>query len=98
MHRKRVICELHDSYFRSMTIKHAIPKTAEVHIPMASYGKILEWALNYYISQYTGNPIEFLEITELEKWFCRENSLQQKGPSGPTIEQLGIRRVEDKTR
>ena len=32
-------CELHDSYFRSMTIKHAIPKTAEVHIPMASYGK-----------------------------------------------------------
>ena len=38
MHRKRVICELHDSYFHSMTIKHAILKTAEVHIPMASYG------------------------------------------------------------
>ena len=35
MHRKRGTCELHDSYFRSMTIKHAIPKTAEVHIPMA---------------------------------------------------------------
>ena len=35
---KRVICELHDSYFHSMTIKHAIPKTVEVHIPMASYG------------------------------------------------------------
>ena len=30
MHRKRVTCELHDIYFRSMTIKHAIPKTAEV--------------------------------------------------------------------
>ena len=41
MHRKRVTCELHDSYFRSMTIKHAIPKTAEVHIPTASYGEIL---------------------------------------------------------
>ena len=41
MHRKRVTCELHDSYFRSMTIKHAIPKTAEVHIPMASYGNRL---------------------------------------------------------
>ena len=41
MHRKRVTCELHDSYFRSMTIKHAIPKTAEVHIPMAHYGEIL---------------------------------------------------------
>ncbi len=25
MHRKRVTCELHDSYFRLMTIKHAIP-------------------------------------------------------------------------
>ena len=27
MHRKRVTSELHDSYFRLMTIKHAIPKT-----------------------------------------------------------------------
>ena len=26
MHRKRVTCELHGSYFRLMTIKHAIPK------------------------------------------------------------------------
>ena len=41
MHRKRVTCELHDSYFRLMTIKHALPKTVEVHIPMASYGEIL---------------------------------------------------------
>ena len=41
MHQKRVTNELHDCYFRSMTIKHAIPKTVEVHIPMASYGKIL---------------------------------------------------------
>ena len=29
MHRKSVTSELHDSYFRSMTIKHAIQKTAE---------------------------------------------------------------------
>ena len=43
MHRKRVTCELHDSYFRSMTIKHAIPKTAGVHIPMASYREISSW-------------------------------------------------------
>ena len=41
MRRKRVTCELHDSYFRSMTIKHAILKTAEMHIPMACYGEIL---------------------------------------------------------
>ena len=37
MHRKRVTSELHDSYFRLMTIKHAISK--------------IEWALNYYITQ-----------------------------------------------
>ena len=37
MHRKRVTCELHDSYLRSMTITYAIPK--------------IEWALNYYITQ-----------------------------------------------
>ena len=41
MHRKRVTCELHDSYFLSMKIKHAIPETVEEHIPMASYGEIL---------------------------------------------------------
>ena len=40
-HWKRVTCELHDSYFRLMTIKHAISK-----IKWA-----IEWALNYYITQ-----------------------------------------------
>ena len=38
LHRKRVTCELHDSYFRLMTIKHAIPK-------------ILSGWLNYYITR-----------------------------------------------
>ena len=41
IHWKRVTCELHDSYFRLMTIKHAIPR-----IEWA-----IEWALNYYITQ-----------------------------------------------
>ena len=36
MHRKRVTCELHDSYFRLMTIKHSISK--------------IEWASNDYIT------------------------------------------------
>ena len=36
MHRKRVTCELHDSYFRLMTIKHSILK--------------IEWASNDYIT------------------------------------------------
>ena len=35
MHRKRVTSELHDSYFRLMTIKHSISK--------------IEWASNDYI-------------------------------------------------
>ena len=41
MHGKRVTCELHDSCFRLMTIKHAISK-----IEWA-----IEWTLNYYITQ-----------------------------------------------
>ena len=45
MHRKRVTRELHDSYFRLMTIKHAIPKI-EWAIECA-----IDWALNYYITQ-----------------------------------------------
>ena len=41
MYRKRVTSELHDSYFRLMTIKHAIPK-----IEWA-----IEWAVYYYITR-----------------------------------------------
>ena len=42
MHRKRVTCELHDSYFRLMTIKHTIPK--------------IEWAIELlYNSVRTGS-------------------------------------------
>ena len=39
MYRKRVTSELHDSYFRLMTIKHSISKIQWVIV----------WALNYYI-------------------------------------------------
>ena len=45
-HRKRVTCELHDSYFRLMTIKHVISK-----IEWA-----IEWALNYNITQLSSSP------------------------------------------
>ena len=41
MHRKRVTCELHDSYFRMMTIKHSISK--------------IEWASNDYITQLSSS-------------------------------------------
>ena len=45
MHRKRVTCELHDSYFHSMTIKHAIPSTAEVTYPDGQLWGDIEWAI-----------------------------------------------------
>ena len=41
MHRKKVTCELHDSYLDLMTIKHAISK--------------IEWALNHYITQLSSS-------------------------------------------
>ena len=39
MHRKRVTYELHDSYFRLMTITPAIPKIAEVTHPNGQKSK-----------------------------------------------------------
>ena len=44
MHQERVTCELHDSYFRSMMIKHAIPKTAEVAYSVGPLWEEIEWA------------------------------------------------------
>ena len=62
MHWKRVTCELHDNYFRLMTIKPAIPKTAEV---THSYGRLwgdIEWAIKLlYNSVKTGSQTS-LEI------------------------------------
>ena len=46
MHRKRVIFELHDSYFRLMTIKHSISKIQWAIV----------WALNYYIIELSWLP------------------------------------------
>ena len=56
MHRKRVTCELHDSYFRVMTIKYAIPKSVEVtHSDGQLWGDI-EWAIELlYNSVKTGS-------------------------------------------
>ena len=46
MHRKRVTSELHDSYFRLMTIKHSISKIQWAIV----------WALNYYIIEWSWVP------------------------------------------
>ena len=56
MHQKRVTCELHDSYFRLMTIKHAIPQTAEVTHSDGQSGGDIEWAIELlYNSVKTGS-------------------------------------------
>ena len=58
MHRKRVTCELHDSYFCSMTIKHAIPRTAEVTHPDGQLWGGIEWAIEIlYNSVRTGSQL-----------------------------------------
>ena len=66
IHRKRVTCELHDSYFRSMTIKHAIPRTAEVtHPDDQSWGGI-EWVIELLYNSVTQ------EVNELEIRLVRD--------------------------
>ena len=71
MHRKRVTCELYDSYFRLMTIKHAIPK-----IEWA-----IKWALNYYITQSR----QEIRQLELETRCGRETTPCRRGPRGPLM-------------
>ena len=68
MHRKRVTCELHDSYFCLMTIKHDIPR-----IEWA-----IEWALNYYITQ-SRQEIRQLEIRQVR----RQDVVEKPGGGGP---------------
>ena len=65
MHQKRVTCELHDSYFRLMTIKHSISK--------------IEWALNYYIAQSRRKSGGQLSCSQLETRCGRESHTRPKG-------------------
>ena len=76
MHRKRVICELHDSYFRLLTIKHAIPKT--------------EWAMELlYNSMKTGSQW-VLETRSWKQDVVEKASTQQKaGPPGLSLSSPG---------
>ena len=72
MHWKRVTCELHDSYFRSMTIKHTIPK--------------IEWAIELlYNSVKTGSQWVG-DQTSWRQDVAGKATTQQKGPSGPPME------------
>ena len=89
MHWKRVTCELHDSYFRSMTIKHAIPKTAEVtHSDGQLWGDI-EWAIELlYNSVNTGSQLVLETRPVWRQDVVEKASTQQRsGAPRPPAEQ-----------
>ena len=55
---KRVTCELHDSYFCLITIKHAIPRMAEVTHSNGQLWGDIEWAIELlYNSMKTGSQL-----------------------------------------
>ena len=74
MHRKRVTSELHDSYFRLMTIKHSISK--------------IEWASNDYIIELSSTSQSSCQegSRQLETWCSKESHTRLRGPSGTPIE------------
>ena len=78
MHRKRVTSELHDSYFRLMTIKHSISKIQWTIV----------WALNYYLTQLSSSPRSSCQegSRELETRCGRESHTRPRGPSETPME------------
>ena len=78
MHQKRVTCELHDSYFRLMTIKHAIPKT--------------EWAIELlYNSVNTGSQLVWGSKFWRQDVVEKASTQQRAGPPGPRLSCQGER-------
>ena len=76
MHRKRVTCELHDSYFRSMTITYAIPKIPEVTHPDRQISEEIAWAWRrVHVSawEFEGNirPTNWTEDSETIPLFTK---------------------------
>ena len=68
MHRKRVTCELHDSYFRLMTIKHTIPK--------------IEWAIELLYNSVRDRKSVSWSERELEIRWVGDKMWQRKPPPG----------------
>ena len=96
IHRKRVTSELHDSYFRLMTIKHSISKIQWAIV----------WALNYYITQLSSSPSGSWQrqrrgqlavsscqesSRQLETRCGRESHTRSRGPSDTPME-FGVQR------
>ena len=89
MHRKRVTSELHDSYFRLMTIKHSISKIQWV----------IMWALNYYLTQLSSGCQSSCQQTsrELETRYGRESHTPTEGALGkPPMELTPTSREQER--
>ena len=78
MHRKRVTCELHDSYFCLMTIKYSISKIRWAIL----------WALNYYLTQLSSSPRSSCQegSRQLETRRGKESHTRLRGPSETLVE------------
>ena len=85
MHRKRVTSELHDSYFRLMTIKHSISKIQWAIV----------WVLNYYLTQLSSNPRSSCQegSRQLETRCGRESHTRPRWPLGTRWSGPSIRRT-----
>ena len=85
MHRKRVTCELHDSYFRLMTIKHSISKIEWAIV----------WALNYYITQSRWKSSASWSSSTDRRGVVRKATPGRRSPREPRWS-LGTREEADK--
>ena len=95
MHRKRVTCALHDSYFRLTTIRHVIPRTAEVTHPGGQLWGDIEWTIELlYNSVKTGSQW----VLETRSW--RQNAVERTTPSGegPQASDWAVQENENDTR
>ena len=71
MHRKRVTCELHDSYFRLMTIKHAIPK--------------IEWAIELLCNSVKAGSQRVGDQRSWRQVVVEKATIRHEGCSGPPV-------------
>ena len=82
MHRKRVTSELHDSYFRLMTIKHSISKIQWAIV----------WALNHYLTQLSSSPRSSCQWNsrQLETRCGKESHTRPRGPASGEQERHNV--------
>ena len=88
MHQKRVTCELHDSYFRLMTIKHAIPRTVEVTHPDGQLWGDIEWVIELLYNSVKTESQLVLETSWWEDAGMR-TCPREAGPPGPRLSSPG---------